>query len=78
MFISTHRMIIRQVHLCSDTGVGFQAQWCVKSLKRLRQEDCGEFETSLGNRTRYYLKKEKKKTQKWGKPFAQVHIWVSF
>lgn len=33
---------------------------CVKSLKRLRQEDCGEFETSLHGIARHYLKREKK------------------
>lgn len=29
MFISTHKKIIRQVNLCSETGVGFQAHWHV-------------------------------------------------
>lgn len=33
----------------------------MKSLKRLRQEDCGEFETSLHGIARHYLKTEKKK-----------------
>jgi hypothetical protein len=30
---------------------------CVKSLKSLRQEDCGYIKTSLGDRARCYLKK---------------------